>query len=156
MPLPPAIAGLTATTLLALLGMGNLHGLIALTPPVVMLLAVPGASHRHDGRFDWLVPVILQAAQYLYLSTLGFAWHVPGPIVYLLLALTAVWYATLAAPIEGKRSGLGWESRIFIAGVAAISGLASFAYLALAAYLGVLISRTVMTGSLSPVEDARR
>ena len=156
LPLAPAIAGLTATAMLALLGMGNLHGIIALTPPVVMLLAAPGAGHRHDGRFDWLVPVILQAAQYLYLSTLGFAWHVPAPIVYLLCALTAVWHAVLALPIEGKPSGIGWEGRMFIAGAAAITGLASFAYPALAAYLGVLISRRVMTGTLYSLEDARR
>ncbi len=155
-PLAPAIAGLTATALLAMLGMGNLHGIIALTPPVVMLLAAPGASHPHDGRYDWLVPVILQAAQYLYLATLGFAWRVPGPMIYALCALTAVWYAALAASASGRRSGIGWEARMFIAGLSAIVGLASFAYLALAAYLGVLISRKVMTGTLSPVEDTRR
>src|SRR6266851_1788118 len=78
-PLPPAFAGLIATAMLAALGLRNLPGFIAVTPPVVMMLAAPGSSHRHDGKFDWLIPVLLALAQYVYLATLGFALAVPGP-----------------------------------------------------------------------------
>ena len=55
LPLPPAFAGFIATVMLAALGLRNLPGFIALTPPVVMMLGAPGSSHPHGGRFDWLV-----------------------------------------------------------------------------------------------------
>src|SRR6266704_4660190 len=92
-PLPPAFAGLIATALLAALGLRDLPGFIALTPPVVMMLAAPGSSHPHDGRFDWLVPVLLAAAQYVYAGALGFALDLPGPVVFSACALTCLWYA---------------------------------------------------------------
>lgn len=166
LPLPPAVAGLAATALLAVLGMGNLHGVIALTPPVVMLLAAVGSSHPHTGRFDWLVPVSLLAAQYLYLATLGFAWRVPGGVVFGLCALIAIWYATLLAPGRepglagltggGQRASIGWEARMFIAGASAIVGLATIAYLAITVYLGALVCRRALAGTLSFVAGIRR
>ena len=72
-PLPPAVAGLIATVLLAALGLGGLDGLVLLTPVAAMLLAAPGSAHPHDGPLDWLAPVIIQAGQYIYLAALGFA-----------------------------------------------------------------------------------
>jgi len=104
-PLPPAFAGLIATAMLAALGLRNLPGFIALTPPVVMMLAAPGSSHRHDGKFDWLIPVLLALAQYVYLATLGFALAVPGPVVFSACALILVWYASVIA--SAGRAGAG-------------------------------------------------
>ncbi len=94
--LPPAIAGLSATSMVVLLGMGNLPGPLALTPAVAMLLAAPGSSYRHAGRLDWLVPGLLQAAQFLYLAALGFSRGVPAPLVFALCAMIAARYVTLA------------------------------------------------------------
>jgi hypothetical protein len=170
-PLPPALGGVVATALLAVLGLRNLPGFIALTPPVVMMLAAPGSSHRHDRRFDWLVPVLLALAQYVYLATLGFAVAVPGPVVFSACAVILVWYASVIVSAGDMTAGqvargsgragsnvgsggagsahgefLGWETRMFTAGLAAAMGLAVFGYLGLAAYLGVLICRRVMTG----------
>lgn len=147
-PLPPAIAGLVATAMLAALGLRSLPGFIALTPPVVMLLAAPGSSHRHDGRFDSLVPVLLALAQYVYLATLGFALDVPKPVVFCACALILVWYASVIAGGAGPAHGafLGWETRMLAIGLAAALGLATFGYLCLATYLGVLIGRKVMAG----------
>jgi hypothetical protein len=169
--MPPALAGLTATAMLAALGLRNLPGFIALTPPVVMMLAAPGSSHRHDGRFDWLVPVLLAFAQYLYLATLGFALAVPSPVVFSACALLLVWYASVitsgcpagqaaAAPGTGKRTAradrdsaravqgafFGWETRMLAIGLAAAMGLATFGYLGLSAYVGLLICRKLMAG----------
>src|SRR6266702_1420045 len=170
-PLPPAFAGLIATALLAALGLRDLPGFIALTPPVVMMLAAPGSSHPHDGRFDWLVPVLLAAAQYVYAGALGFALAVPGPVVFSACALTFLWYASLTAPggagPEGAGqagagpaaeagSGIGWESRLFTIGLAATFGLPAFGYVGLATYLGALICREVRIGYLMPREDDRR
>ena len=194
-PLPPALAGLVATAMLAALGLRHLPTFIALTPPVVMMLAAPGSSHPHDSRFDWLVPVLLAAAQYVYMGSLGFSLALPGPIVFSLCAILAIWYtsntaivtgsaaATVAAgpvgspgalprqdtepeedsaPDSGPSSwvgwgtGLGWEARMFVVGLTATFGLATFGYVGLAAYLGVLICREVMTGYLVLREEDRQ
>ena len=178
-PLPPALAGLIATAMLAALGLRGLPGFIAMTPPVVMMLAAPGSSHPHDGRFDWLVPVLLALAQYIYLGALGFALGVPGPVIFSLCAdLTSGTPASRPTPAEpprrdrGRRSRwrrarrqrgqrgpgprIGWETRLFVAGLAATFGLATFGYLGLATYLGVLICRKVLIGYLMPREEDRR
>jgi hypothetical protein len=169
-PLPPALAGLIATAMLAALGLRGLPGFIAMTPPVVMMLAAPGSSHPHDGRFDWLVPVLLALAQYVYLGALGFALAVPGPVIFSLCALTLLWYASITA--EARQGGalagkpravsadpgprIGWETRLFVVGLAATFGLATVGYLGLATYLGVLICRKVLIGYLIPREEDRR
>ncbi len=194
-PLPPALAGLIATAMLAALGLRGLPGFIAMTPPVVMMLAAPGSSHPHDGRFDWLVPVLLALAQYVYLGALGFALAVPGPVIFALCALTFLWYASVTADARGtaaRRTAahqavahqaaaaaiaaggaaagerdiipasagrgprIGWETRLFVVGLAATFGLATFGYLGLATYLGVLICRKVLIGYLMPREEDRR
>ncbi len=89
-PLPPAVAGLTATVLLATLGLRDLAGLVLLTPVAAMLLAAPGSAHPHDGPLDWLTPLVIQAGQYVYLAALGFAKGVPGPLIFALTALVAL------------------------------------------------------------------
>jgi hypothetical protein len=158
-PLPPALAGLVATSLLAVLGVRNLAGFIVLTPPVVMMLAAPGSSHQHDRRFDWLVPVLLALAQYVYLAPLGFALALPGPVIFAACALIFIWYTGVisAAPTAfGQGASIGWETRMFTIGLATTFGLATFGYVGLATYLGVLICRKVMTGYLVPREEDRQ
>ncbi|MGN6678154.1 MAG: hypothetical protein ACTHKL_10220, partial [Streptosporangiaceae bacterium] len=109
---------------------------------------------------DWLVPVLLAAAQFAYLGPLGFSLALPGPIVFSLCAVMAIWYTSNSAMVTGSSAeagpaawvgwgaGLGWETRMFVIGFAATFGLATFGYLALAAYLGILICREAMTGYL--------
>ena len=157
-PLPPALAGLIATAMLAALGLRDLHGFIAVTPPIVMMLAAPGSSHPHDGRFDWLVPALLALAQYVYLGALGFAVSVPGPVIFSACALTAMWYASLAAGgrARGAAAGVGWEVRLFLTGLAVTFGLGVFGYLGLAAYLGVLLIRQAAIRYLTRTEDDRQ
>jgi len=167
-PLPPAFAGLIATALLAALGIHNLPGFIAMTPPVVMMLAAPGSSHPHDGRFDWLAPVLLVAVQYVYFGSVGFARAVPGPVIFSACAMTYVWYAGVIRSAaqgdlrggqnrsSGPGSAIGWESRMFTVGLAATLGLATFGYVVLAASLGAFIGRTAIIGYLVTTEDDRR
>jgi hypothetical protein len=182
-PLPAALAGLIATGLLGGLGLRHLPAFIALTSPVVMMLAAPGSSHPHDRRFDWLVPVLLATAQFAYVGPLGFSLALPGPIVFSLCAVLAIWYVSNTAIVTGNANarpdedagaaprsmpgsapaswvgwgaGLGWETRMFVIGLAATFGLATFGYLGLAAYLGVLICREVMTGYLVLREEDRQ
>jgi hypothetical protein len=156
-PLPPVFAGVAATCVLAALGLRNLPGVICLTPPVVMMLASGGSSHRHDGKLDWLTPVLLAVGQFVYLAALGFELGVPGPgpAVFAACAVTSVWYAGIAAqPAPRASVGIGWEGRMFATGLTAIFGLATFGYLGLAAYLGALLCWTVVNGYQVPKEEA--
>jgi hypothetical protein len=156
-PLPPVLAGVIATALLAGLGLRGLPGFIVLTPPVVMLLAAPGSSHPHDRRLDWLVPPLLVLAQLIYLGAFGLAEAVPGPVVFAACAITVVWYAGLTASTERNvASGIGWEARMFIPGLGAIFGLATFGYVGLAAYVGALICRKGVISYSLPGEEDRR
>jgi hypothetical protein len=163
MPLPPALLALAAVALLAHLGLRDLPGLLILAPALVMLVAAPGSSHRHDGRFDWLVPAVLQGAQYIYIAALGLASGVPVAVTFGLCAVVALRYADLGSPgspvlaarcgpwaRRGREPGawLGWEGRMIVCGLGAAMGIAMFAYVALAAYLGALICWKVMTSGL--------
>ncbi len=150
-PLPPAVAGLTATVLLATLGLHGLAGLVLLTPVAAMLLAAPGSAHPHDGPLDWLTPLVIQAGQYAYLAALGFAKGVPGPLVFALIGLVAVrqldaaYRARIPMPAGDPRGGIGWEGRMLAAGVGAMLGVGTLIYLALTVYLLWL----VCSGSLA-------
>ncbi len=156
-PLPPAVAGLTATVLLATLGLHDLAGLVLLTPVAAMLLAAPGSAHPHDGPLDWLTPLVIQSGQYVYLAALGFAKGVPGPLTFALISLVALRQLDVAyrarhpMPAGAPRGGIGWEGRMLVAGVGAMLGVATFCYLALAVYLIWLLS----TGSLASWLAAR-
>ena len=162
MPVPSAIAGVVAIGLLALLGIRNLPGIVALTPVVVLLLAAPGSSHPHDGRFDWLAPVLLCLAQYGYLATLGAAKAVPWILVFATCSMTAVRYASLVAdraratPPDRRTQGIGWEGRIVLVGLAGIFGIATFGYLGLTACLGALIGSQAVIDYLRQGEDQRQ
>jgi hypothetical protein len=49
----------------------------------------------------------------------------------------------------GQSASIGWEGRIFLAGLAATLGLATLGYLGLTAYLAAAISRRWLAGYLS-------
>jgi hypothetical protein len=154
-PLPPALTGLAAVSVLAVLGLRDLPGFLLLAPVIAMLLAAVGSSHPHDGRLDWIVPVLLQAGQYIYIAAIGFASGVPAPVIFALCALIAVHYADLAGHAQ-QRTALGWDGRMIAAGLGAALGIATFAYLLLAAYVVVLICREVMTSWLAATEGDHR
>ena len=154
-PLPPALTGLAAVAVLAVLGLRSIPGLLLLAPVAAMLLASAGASHPHDGRLDWIVPAVLQAGQYAYIAGVGFASGVPAPLVFALCAVIAVHYADLAGHAQ-RRTAMGWDGRMIAAGLAAALGIATFAYVLLAAYLGVLICREIATSLPAAMEGVGR
>ncbi len=158
-PLPPAVAGLAATSFLAWLGMHNLLGVLLLTPLVVMLLAAFGSSHPHDGRLDWLVPAVLAAGQLVYIAAIGFSFGVPAPLTFTLCTLVALRYVDLARcdvrnAARGADTRLGWEGRMLAVGVAAMLGITTVAYVALAAYVAMLVCGRLKT-SLLAVDGGR-
>jgi hypothetical protein len=151
-PLPPLLVGLLVTGMLAALGLRNLPGILILTPAEAMLLAALASCHPHDGRSDWLVPPLLQAAEYVILAELGFASHLWPPVTFALIAVAGLRHLDLAFRARGDlasgtdRRGLGWEGRLIIASVAVAAGGAMVVYPALAVYLWWLFIRDVATG----------
>jgi hypothetical protein len=157
-PLPPVLAGLLVTGVLAALGLGNLPGILVLTPIEAMMLAALGARHPHDGRLDWLVPALLLAGEGVFLGALGLARQATPWVVFALLAAVIVRHVDLACRaragrgIEADVLGLGWEGRMLLAGVAATVGIVPFAYAVLSGYLWLLFIWDFLTGWLGPDE----
>jgi hypothetical protein len=153
-PLPPVLVGLLVTGVLAALGLGNLPGILVLTPVEAMMLAALGARHPHDGRLDWLVPALLMAGECVFLAALGLSYHVAAWLVFTLLAAVVMRHMDLAFRARVGRGipadvfGLGWEGRMLLASVAVLAGLAPFAYAVLAGYLWVLFSWDFLSGWL--------
>ena len=148
-PLPPALLGLAATSLLAWLGMRNLLGLLLLTPLVVMLLAGFGSTHPHDRALAWLTPAVLLAGQLEYAAAVGFSFRVPPPITFTLCALIALRHVSLARgdqlnTPQGPGARLGWEGRMLIIGIGAMLGIATVAFAALAVQVAVLVGTSVL------------
>jgi hypothetical protein len=170
MPLPPAILGLAAVSGLAFVGLHGLPGVLLIAPAIVMLLAAPGSAHPHTGRLDWLVPVLLLGAQCLYLTAVGLATRVPGPVIFALISAIMLRYTDLAwpgRPVQMTRRrdpdadpvergmALGWEGRMLFAGLTAAMGVAMFAFLALTVYLVALICMAAVTNCFAPRALAR-
>ena len=155
-PLPPVLVGLLVTGMLAALGLGNLPGILVLTPIEAMMLAALGSRHPHDGRLDWLAPALLLAGEGVFLGALGLARQVTPWVVFALLAAVLVRHVDLACRARAGRGleadvlGLGWEGRMLLAGVAATAGLVPFAYAALAGYLWLLFIWEFVTVWLVP------
>ena len=95
-PVPPVLVGVFVTVALALLGMGNLSGVLVLTPVEAMLLAGLGSCHPHDGRLDWLVPPLLQVGEYLFLAALAFSRAVSPPLVFAVIAAVVLRHLDVA------------------------------------------------------------
>jgi hypothetical protein len=159
-PLPPILVGLLVTGVLAALGLGNLPGILVLTPVEAMMLAALGARHPHDGRLDWLAPALLLTGEGVFLAALGLARSVTPWLVFALLAAVVVRHADLACRaraglgIPADIWGLGWEGRMLLAGVAAVAGIVPFAYAALSGYLWLLFIWDFLSGWLAPAPPA--
>jgi hypothetical protein len=151
-PLPPLLVGLLVTGVLTALGLGNLPGILLLTPVEAMLLAAFASWHPHDGRSDWLVPPLLQAGEYVFLAEIGYVGHVWPALTFAVVAAVGLRHLDLAYRVRGRlangvdRRGLGWEGRMIIAGIAAAIGITPAVYAALAIYLWYRLARDWMIG----------
>ena len=140
-PFAPLFVGLLVTGSLTALGLRNLPGILLLTPVEAMLLASFGSWHAHGGRGDWLVPPLIQAAEYVFLAEIGFATRQWPPMTFALVAAAGFRHLDLAYRARGglasgiDRRGLGWEGRMIVVGIAAATGGAVVVYPALTLYL---------------------
>jgi hypothetical protein len=151
-PLPPLFVGLLVTGVLTVLGLGNLPGILLLTPAEAMLLAAFASWHPHDGPSDWLVPPLLQAAEYVFIAEIGFAGHVWPPLTLAVVAAVGLRHLDLAYRVRGglaagvDRRGFGWEGRMIVVGITAAVGFAPFAYVLLGLYLWWRLGRDWVIG----------
>jgi Family of unknown function (DUF5941) len=151
-PLPPLLVGLLVTGVLAALGLKNLSGILLLTPAEAMLLAAFASWHPHDGRWDWLVPPLLQAGEVVFLAEIGYAGRVWPALTFAVVAAVGLRHLDLAYRVRGglangiDRRGLGWEGRMIIAGIAAAVGIAPVVYAALALYLWYRLAKDWVIG----------
>jgi hypothetical protein len=155
-PLPPVLVGLFVTCVMTGLGLGNLPGILVLTPVEAMLLASLGACHPHDGRLDWLVSALLETGECIFLAALGFSHRVSPPLVFALLAAVVLRHLDLAyrarfgQGIAADRFGLGWDGRMLLVGLAAAFGIAPLVYAVLSGYLWLLFCWDFLSGWLRP------
>ena len=164
-PLPPALVGVFVVAALAALGLGNLSGVLVLTPVEAMLLAGLGSGHPHDGRLDWLVPPLLQAGEYLFIAALAFTRLVAPPVVFALVAAVVLHHLDVAYRARhhiawpgmdnrrGDIAGLGWELRMLVVGLSATLGVVPIVCAVLAGYLWLLVIRDFLTGWMGVTEE---
>lgn len=145
-PLPPAVAGAFVTGVLLAVGVAESAALAIFTPIVTVLLIGPGSSHAHDGRLDWLVPPILRLVEYGFVVSVGFAWSVPAPVVFALLAAVLFHHYDLVQRVRRRvypppwlaTAGLGWEGRMLLVAFAALAEAVTACFVLLAGYLWCL------------------
>jgi hypothetical protein len=160
-PLAPLFVGLLVTGALAALGLRNLPGILAITPVEAMLLAAFGSWHPHGGRGDWLVPPLIQAAEYVFLAEAGFAGNLWPPVTFALVAAVGLRHLDLAYRARGglasgvDRRGLGWDGRMIVVGIAAAIGGQIVVYPALTLYLWWLDVRDWAVGWSASGSSAR-
>ncbi|NYE49691.1 hypothetical protein HDA32_004811 [Spinactinospora alkalitolerans] len=146
-PLLPTCAGAMVTAVLLAAGLGELSGITLFAPAAALLLSGVASGHPHDGRFDWVVPPVLRATEYLYLLALGYGSGVPDPLVFVVLTAVVLHHCDAVhrtrcgarPPARVMRARLGWDGRMLLIAAGGVLGWLPFAYGLLAGYLVVLL-----------------
>jgi len=101
------------------------------------------ARDKHAGPLDWLVPAALRAAEYLLVVAVALAYDVPLPVCYLLLFALALRHYDVTARMEKGAPGspadgalLGWDGRVVLLLVAALTGVPTLGEAVLAGTVG--------------------
>jgi hypothetical protein len=158
-PLPPAIAGAFVTGVLIFVGVAGTQGLAVFAPAVALLLAGPGSSHPHDGRLDWLAPPILRLTEYVFIACVGFARDVPPVLIVALLGAMLFHHYDVVYRLRQHvypppwlaAAGLGWEGRMLVVALGALSGWVTAFFLLLALYLwGMFVWESVTCWLAAP------
>ncbi|MEV4071166.1 DUF5941 domain-containing protein [Nonomuraea fuscirosea] len=152
-PLPPVLAGTFVTGVLLLIGVAGADGLAVFAPAVTLLLAGPGSTHPHDGRFDWLVPPILRLIEYAFIAAVGFAHRLNPVLIFLVLGALAFHHYDLVYRLRQRvypppwlaTFGLGWDGRMMVVALTALSGWLTGGYVLLAVYLWALFGWESLT-----------
>ncbi|MFG3435930.1 DUF5941 domain-containing protein [Nonomuraea sp. NPDC047897] len=152
-PLPPLVAGTFVVGVLLLMGVAGSAGLAVFVPLVTLLLAGPGSSHPHDGRFDWLVPPTLRMIEYAFIAACGFAHDVNPVLIFLLLGALAFHHYDLVYRLRQQvypppwlaTFGLGWDGRMLVISLAVLVDLTVAGFVLLTLYLWALFGWESLT-----------
>lgn len=146
-PLLPTLTGAMVLAVLMAAGLAQLPGITLFAPATALLLSGAASGHPHDGRFDWMVPPVLRATEYLYLLVLGLGSGVPGPLVFVLLATIVLHHGDVMQrvrcgapePVWIMRAMFGWDGRMLLVAAVGVLGWLPFGYGLLTGYLAVLL-----------------
>src|SRR5690606_1278673 len=147
-PAPATLAAFRAVVAVTVTGLIE-PGFMMLVPAlIVLLLVLPTAPRDHLGRFDWLTPPMLRAAEFLVIIAVGIAAGAPKWLLFVLVYV--VGYHTYDTVYRTRQSiwppawvlyaGLGWELRLLIVGAGAALDLVTPVLAVLTAYLFVLFA----------------
>ncbi|MFI6709293.1 DUF5941 domain-containing protein [Nonomuraea sp. NPDC050478] len=147
-PVPATLAALLAVIAVTVTGLVQPGFTMLLPSLIVLLLVLPTAPRDHLGRFDWLTPPLLRAAEFLAMIVVGLAAGAPKWLLFVLVYV--VGYHTYDTVYRTRQSiwppawvfyaGLGWELRLLIIGAGAAFGLVTPVLAVLTAYLFVLFA----------------
>jgi len=152
-PVPASLAALLAVIAVTVTGLVQ-PGFAMLIPALIMvLLVLPTAPRDHLGRFDWLTPPLLRAAEFLSMIVVGLAAGAPKWLLFVLVYV--VGYHTYDTVYRTRQSiwppawvfyaGLGWELRLLIIGLGAAFDVVTPVLAVLTAYLFVLFAAESVT-----------
>ncbi|MCF6468984.1 hypothetical protein FAF44_11375 [Nonomuraea sp. MG754425] len=148
-PVPATLVALLAVIALTVTGLLEPGGPILLLPvAIVLLLVLPTTPRNHLGRFDWLTPPLVRAAEFFTIIAVGLAADAPKWLLFVLVYVVGYHtydtvYRTRQSiwpPAWVFRAGLGWELRLLVIGVGAALGALTPVLAVLTAYLFVLFA----------------
>jgi Family of unknown function (DUF5941) len=148
-PVPATLVALLAVIAVTVTGLLEQGGPILILPvAIVLLLVLPTTPRNHLGRFDWLTPPLVRAAELFTIIAVGLAADAPKWLLFVLVYV--VGYHTYDTVYRTRQSiwppawvfhaGLGWELRLLIIGVGAALGQLTPVLAVLTAYLFVLFA----------------
>ncbi|MBO4270035.1 DUF5941 domain-containing protein [Microbispora triticiradicis] len=147
-PVPATAVALLAIVAAAVAGILTDGPVLLLPVAVLLVLVLPTAGRDHLGRFDWLTPPLLRAAEFLTIILLGLAESTPKWLLFVLIYVIGYHtYDTVYRTRQGiwppawlYQAGLGWEVRLLILGAGAAAGWLTPVAAVLTAYLLVLFA----------------
>jgi hypothetical protein len=148
-PVPATLVALLAVVAITVAGLLGSGGPILLLPvAIVLLLVLPTTPRDHLGRFDWLTPPLLRAAEFFTIIAVGLAADAPKWLLFVLVYVVGYHtydtvYRTRQSiwpPAWVFRAGLGWELRLLVIGVGAALDVLTPVLAVLTAYLFVLFA----------------
>ncbi|MEV0623343.1 DUF5941 domain-containing protein [Nonomuraea sp. NPDC050404] len=147
-PVPATLVALLAVVAITVTGLLQPGPILLLPVAIVLLLVLPTTPRNHLGRFDWLTPPLLRAAEFFTIIALGLAADAPKWLLFVLVYV--VGYHTYDTVYRTRQSiwppawvfyaGLGWELRLLIIGVGAALDRLTPVLAVLTAYLFVLFA----------------
>ena len=131
-------------------------------PPVVALRSLLRIDRRQRSALGWLIIPVLRVGEYVAIAVIGLQADASKPLVFALLgALAFHHYDTVYRVRQGlfagteptailRLLGLGWDGRLLVVLIAAVTGVVPETYTVATAYLWVVFAADSLRGWLRP------